>query len=47
MGVGTDIGGSIRSPAANNGIYGLRPSIRCIDEVAINTLNNTFNKEKQ
>ncbi|CAF3911602.1 unnamed protein product [Rotaria sp. Silwood1] len=26
MGVGTDIGGSIRSPAANNGIYGLRPT---------------------
>jgi Asp-tRNA(Asn)/Glu-tRNA(Gln) amidotransferase A subunit family amidase len=26
MGIGTDIGGSIRSPAANNGIYGLRPT---------------------
>ncbi|CAF1142525.1 unnamed protein product [Adineta steineri] len=26
MGVGTDIGGSVRSPAANNGIYGLRPT---------------------
>lgn len=26
MGVGTDIGGSIRSPAANNGVFGLRPT---------------------
>ena len=26
IGLGTDIGGSIRSPAANNGIYGLRPT---------------------
>ncbi|KAL1970451.1 hypothetical protein VTN77DRAFT_4095 [Rasamsonia byssochlamydoides] len=26
LGIGTDIGGSIRSPAANNGIYGLRPT---------------------
>ncbi|CAF1329058.1 unnamed protein product, partial [Rotaria sordida] len=26
MSIGTDIGGSIRSPAANNGVYGLRPT---------------------
>jgi len=26
LGVGADIGGSIRSPAANNGVYGLRPT---------------------
>lgn len=26
LGIGTDIGGSIRAPAANNGLYGLRPS---------------------
>jgi amidase len=26
LGVGTDIGGSIRAPAAFNGVYGLRPS---------------------
>ncbi|KAM0794297.1 putative glutamyl-tRNA amidotransferase subunit A [Usnea florida] len=26
LGVGSDIGGSIRSPAANNGLYGLRPT---------------------
>ena len=28
LGIGTDIGGSIRSPSANNGLYGLRPSTR-------------------
>ena len=26
LGIGTDIGGSIRSPAANNGLYGFRPT---------------------
>lgn len=26
LGIGTDIGGSIRSPAAANGVYGLRPT---------------------
>lgn len=26
LGIGTDIGGSIRSPAANNGLYALRPT---------------------
>lgn len=26
LGIGTDIGGSIRSPSANNGLYGLRPT---------------------
>lgn len=26
LGIGTDIGGSIRSPAANNGLYGLKPT---------------------
>ncbi|KAK5952726.1 hypothetical protein OHC33_006318 [Knufia fluminis] len=26
LGIGTDIGGSIRSPAANNGVWGFRPS---------------------
>ncbi|KAF2643232.1 amidase [Massarina eburnea CBS 473.64] len=26
LGIGTDIGGSIRDPAANNGLYGLRPT---------------------
>ncbi|KAL1613130.1 hypothetical protein SLS60_001362 [Paraconiothyrium brasiliense] len=26
LGIGTDIGGSIRSPAANNGVWGLRPT---------------------
>lgn len=26
MGIGSDIGGSIRSPAANNGIYGFKPT---------------------
>jgi amidase len=26
LGIGSDIGGSIRSPSANNGIFGLRPS---------------------
>lgn len=26
LGIGTDIGGSIRSPAANNGLYGFKPT---------------------
>lgn len=26
LGIGTDIGGSIRSPCANNGLYGIRPT---------------------
>ncbi|KAE9367152.1 amidase [Stipitochalara longipes BDJ] len=26
LGIGTDIGGSIRSPAANNGVYGMKPT---------------------
>ncbi|KAK4545429.1 hypothetical protein LTR36_002779 [Oleoguttula mirabilis] len=26
LGIGTDIGGSIRNPAANNGLFGLRPT---------------------
>ncbi len=26
LGIGTDIGGSIRSPSANNGLYGFKPS---------------------
>jgi amidase len=27
LGIGTDIGGSIRSPAANNGLYGFKPTV--------------------
>ncbi|EJT97485.1 amidase [Dacryopinax primogenitus] len=30
IGVGTDIGGSIRGPAANSGIYGMRPSSKTL-----------------
>ncbi|KAK8060770.1 hypothetical protein PG996_010700 [Apiospora saccharicola] len=27
LGIGTDIGGSIRSPAANNGVFGFKPTV--------------------
>lgn len=33
LGIGTDIGGSIRSPAANNGVWGLRPTSARIPNV--------------
>ena len=35
MGVGTDIGGSVRSPAANNGVYGLRPTAYRIPKLGL------------
>ncbi len=35
MGIGTDIGGSIRVPCAFNGIYGIRPSTRRISYAGI------------
>ena len=35
MGVGTDIGGSVRSPAANNGVYGLRPTTYRIPKLGL------------
>ncbi|KAF2402695.1 amidase [Trichodelitschia bisporula] len=39
LGIGTDIGGSIRSPAANCGVYGLRPtSYRLPNEGGIATM---------
>lgn len=39
LGVGTDIGGSVRIPAAMNGIYGLRPSYHRIPyEGSVNSL---------
>jgi amidase len=40
LGVGTDIGGSIRAPCAFNGLYGLKPSSRRISYVGINTTLN-------
>ncbi|KAI1765396.1 amidase [Hypoxylon sp. FL1150] len=30
LGVGTDIGGSIRVPAANNGVFGFKPTVGCL-----------------
>jgi amidase len=35
LGVGTDIGGSIRCPAGNNGVYGLRPTTCRIPKVGL------------
>jgi amidase len=40
LGVGTDIGGSIRAPCAYNGLYGLKPSSRRISYAGINTTLN-------
>lgn len=41
LGLGTDIGGSIRTPANFCGIYGFKPSIRRFSASKFNTLNNT------
>ena len=41
LGIGTDIGGSIRSPAANNGIYGFKPtSVRLPEDCTAATMLN-------
>lgn len=39
LGVGTDIGGSIRVPAVCNGIYGYRPSVGLIPHGGVRDLN--------
>ncbi|KAI9661471.1 MAG: hypothetical protein M1831_002993 [Alyxoria varia] len=35
LGIGSDIGGSIRAPAANNGLYGLKPSCERLPVVGL------------
>ena len=35
LGIGTDIGGSIRSPAANNGVYGFKPTTNRLPVVGL------------
>ncbi|ORY90707.1 amidase [Leucosporidium creatinivorum] len=37
LGLGTDIGGSVRSPAANNGLYGLRPTASRVPNAGVRT----------
>lgn len=44
LGLGTDIGGSIRSPSANCGVYGLRPSSY---RIPFEGLSYTMNGEEQ
>ncbi|TVY86826.1 putative amidase, partial [Lachnellula willkommii] len=39
LGVGTDIGGSIRVPAVCNGVYGFRPSIGLVPHGGVRDLN--------
>jgi amidase len=40
--LGTDTGGSVRIPAALNGIYGIRPSHDAVDETGCMTLAESF-----
>ncbi|KAH8816557.1 amidase signature domain-containing protein [Xylogone sp. PMI_703] len=44
LGIGTDIGGSIRSPAANNGLYGFKPTTQ---RLPVNGLLGTMEGEEQ
>lgn len=44
LGLGTDIGGSIRSPSANCGLYGLRPSSY---RIPMTGLSNTMRGQEQ
>lgn len=39
LGVGTDIGGSIRVPSACNGVYGFRPSVGLVPHAGVRDLN--------
>ncbi|KAH7024862.1 amidase [Microdochium trichocladiopsis] len=45
LGVGTDLGGSIRVPSVCNGLYGLRPSVGLVPHTGVRDLNPPGTKD--
>lgn len=43
LGIGTDIGGSIRNPASFCGIYGFKPTVNKISSIGVKNLDNSEN----